>query len=389
MAMYGIKSKSDILVNVLNSLKKDAGITAIYPGSIARAFAEAFTSEVADLYESLKFNITQNNLLTASGRNLDLIGDLYGIQRKSISEYSSQERQSYNIEFFIDKAHSSNITIPDGTLVYNDVSNFVTKQYSYKVVGDIIIAQGNLKAYGRVEPTFTDNAYVAPVSSLTKHNFFSPAGVIVFCNNPKEVYSNVNSESDSNYRRRIVASIKSKSIGTVESVRFAALSVRGVRDVRIREGSYGMGSCDVIVVPEHSSVLTTLPQNIITTINQVKPAGIRFNVRIAEKLNVGISYILRLPSSTSETLAAGIRNQSSIFVKRYLNSLSVGESLSVSEIERQIKLSSDYIRGVVITEMSVDGREIPLVDYTPEGSIRYLAAGNINVSSVIMGTSAY
>jgi len=389
MAMYGIKSKSDILINVLNSLKKDAGINSIYPGSIARAFAEAFTSEVADLYESLKFNITQNNLLTASGRNLDLIGDLYGIQRKSISEYSSQERQSYNIEFFIDKAHSSNITIPNGTLVYNDVSNFITKQYSYKVVGDIIIAQGNLKAYGRVEPTFTDNAYVAPVNSLTKHNFFSPAGVILFCNNPKEVYSNINSESDSNYRRRIVASIKSKSMGTVESVRFAALSVRGVRDVRIREGSYGMGSCDVIVVPEHSSVLTTLPQNIITTINQVKPAGIRFNVRIAEKLNVGISYILRLPANTSETLATGIRNQSSIFVKRYLNSLSVGESLSVSEIERQIKLSSDYIRGVVVSEMSIDGREIPLVDYTPEGSIRYLAAGNINVSSVIMGNSAY
>lgn len=389
MTIYGIKSKSDILVNVLNSLQKDAGITAIYPGSIARAFAEAFTSEVSDLYESLRFNVTQNNLLTASGRNLDLIGDLYGIQRKSISEYSSEDRQSFNIEFFIDKAHSNNVTIPDGTLVYNDVSNFITKQYSYKVVGDIIIAQGNLKAYGRVEPTFTDNSYVAPVNSLTKHNFFSPAGVIVFCNNPKEVYSNVNSESDSNYRRRIVASIKSKSIGTVESVRFAALSVRGVRDVKIREGSYGIGSCDVIVVPEHSSVLNTLPQNILLTINQVKPVGIRFNVRIAEKLNVGLSYILRLPSGVNETLASGIRNQSAVFVRRYLNSLSIGESASVAEIERQIKLSSDYIRGVVITEMNVDGRELPLVDFMPEGSKRYIAAGNINASSVIMGTSSY
>jgi uncharacterized phage protein gp47/JayE len=389
MTVYGIKNKSDILVNVLNSLQKDAGITAIYPGSIARAFAEAFTSEISDLYESLRFNINQNNLLTASGKNLDLIGDLYGIQRKTITDYSAEDRQSFNIEFFINKAHSSDVLIPSGTLVYNDVSNFVTKQYSFKLVGDVTIARGNLKAYGRVEPNFTDNAYVAPVNSLTKHSFFSPAGVILFCNNPKEVYSNVNSESDSNYRRRIVASIKSKAVGTVESVRFAALSVRGVRDVKIREGSYGVGSCDIIVVPENSSALSNLPQNIILATSQVKPVGVKFNVRIAEKVGIGLSYTIRIPMGVNETLAAGIRNQSVLFVKRYLNSLSVGETLSVGELERQIKTASDYIRGVVITAMTADGREIPLTDYTPDGVKKYLAAGTITVNSVIMGTSVY
>lgn len=389
MTVYGLKNKSDMLVNVLNSLQKDAGITAIYPGSIARAFAEAFTSEISDLYEALRFNINQNNLLTASGKNLDLIGELYGIQRKAITEYAAEDRQSFNIEFFIDKAHSADIRIPNNTLVYNDVSNFITKQYSFKVVGDIIIPRGNLKAYGRVEPNFTDNAYVAPVNSLTKHNFFSPAGVILFCNNPKEVYSNVNSESDSNYRRRIVAGIKSKSAGTAESVRFAALSVKGVRDVKIREGSYGIGSCDIIVVPENSSALSSLPQNVILATSKVKPVGVKFNVRIAEKINIGLSYTIRIPMGISETLASGIRNQSVLFVKRYLNSLSVGETLSVSELERQIKSSSDYIRGVIITAMDADGRDLSLSDYTPDGIKRYVAAGTIAVSSVIMGNSIY
>lgn len=389
MTIYGIKNKSDILVNVLNSLQKNAGITAIYPGSIARAFAEAFTSEISDLYESLRFNVNQSNLLTASGKNLDLIGDLYGIERKSITDYSSQDRQSFNIEFFIDKAHSSDILIPSGVLVYNDVSNFITKQYSFKLVGDVTIPRGNLRAYGRVEPNFTDNSYVAPVNSLTKHNHFSPAGVILFCNNPKEVYSNVNSEADSNYRRRIVASIKSKAVGTVESVRFAALSVRGVKDVRIREGSYGMGSCDIIVVPETSSSLGNLPQNILLATSQVKPVGVKFNIRIAEKINIGVSYTIRIPMGITETLAAGIRNQSATFVRRYLNSLSIGQSLSINEIERQIKASSDYIRGVVITAIDADGRELALTDFTPDGIKKYISAGNISANSVIMGTSTY
>lgn len=389
MSVYGIKSKSDILVSILNSLQKDAGISAVYPGSIARAFAEAFSSEISDLYESLKFNIMQGDLSTASGRNLDLIGDLYGITRKNITDYTSQDRQSFNIEFFIDKPHSGDVTIPKDTLVYNDVSNFISKQYAFKLMGDVTIGRGTTRAYGRVEPNFSDNAYVAPVNSLTKHNYFSPAGVILFCNNPKEVYSNINSESDSNFRRRIIASIKSKSIGSAESVRFAALSVRGVRDVRIREGSYGIGSCDIIVVPEPIAGLNNLPQNVLVAVNAVKPVGIKFNVRIAEKVNVSVDAVIRLSMGVSDTLAAGIRNQASIFVKRYINSLTIGDMLSTSQIESEIKRSSDYIQGVVLTNISADGKTIPVKDFSLETVKKYMAAGSISISSVIMGSATY
>jgi uncharacterized phage protein gp47/JayE len=389
MSVYGIKSKSDILINILNSLQKDAGISAVYPGSIARAFAEAFSSEVSDLYEALKFNINQSNLSSASGRNLDLIGDLYGVSRKSITEYASEDRQSFNIEFFIDKAHSSSITIPQGVLVYNDVSNFISTQYGFKLAGDVTIPIGSTRAYGRVEPNFSDNAYVAPVNSLTKHNFFSPAGVILFCNNPKEVYSNINSESDSNFRRRIIASIKSKAIGSAESVRFAALAVRGVRDVRIREGSYGIGSCDVIVVPETTSGLSNLPQNVLIAVNAVKPVGIKLNIRIAEKVTVSVGATIRIPMGVSETLSSGIRNQASLFIKRYLNSLTIGDSVSIKQIEAQINRSSDYIRSAIVSSLTADGRELSIQDFSLEGIKKYVSAGTVTINSVIMGSTTY
>lgn len=389
MSVYGIKSKSDILINILNSLQKDAGISAVYPGSIARAFAEAFSSEVSDLYEALKFNINQSNLSSASGRNLDLIGDLYGISRKSITEYASEDRQSFNIEFFIDKAHSASITIPKDVLVYNDVSNFMSTQYGFKLAGDVVIPVGSTRAYGRVEPNFSDNAYVAPINSLTKHNFFSPAGVILFCNNPKEVYSNINSESDSNFRRRIIASIKSKAIGSAESVRFAALAVRGVRDVRIREGSYGIGSCDVVVVPETTSGLSNLPQNVLIAVNAVKPVGIKLNIRIAEKVTVSVGATIRIPMGVSETLSSGIKNQASLFIKRYLNSLTIGDSVSIKEIEAQINRSSDYIRSAIVSSLTADGKELSIQDFSLEGIKKYVSAGTVTINSVIMGSTTY
>jgi len=389
MPIYGIKNKADILVNVLNSLQKNAGVSAIYPGSIARAFAEAFTSEISDLYEALRFNITQGDLMTASGKNLDLIADLYGITRRNISDYSTQDRESFNIQFFIDKPHSSDVTVPSGTLVYNDVSNFITKQYTYKLAGDVIIGTGSTRAYGRVEPNFTDNAYVAPVATLTKHNAFAPAGVILFCSNPKEVYSNTGAESDTNFRRRIIASMKAKSPGTVESVRFAALAVKGVRDVRIREGTYGVGSCDVIIVPETASDMANLPQRVMLAINSVKPIGVRFNVRIAERVSINLDITVALSMGVSSTLASGIRNQASLFVKRYLNSLTIGDTISIAEIERQVKASSDYIKNCYIKSMSADGTELALVDFSLDTVKKYPVAGGINVDSVIMGASNY
>ena len=59
MAVYGTKNRSQILVSILDALEKNAGISALYPGSVARAFAEAFSSEVADLYESFRFTMMQ------------------------------------------------------------------------------------------------------------------------------------------------------------------------------------------------------------------------------------------------------------------------------------------------------------------------------------------
>lgn len=389
MAVYGIKERSEILISILNALEKNAGITAVYPGSIARAFAEAISSEVSDLYEAFKFSLSQNNLSTASGRNLDLIGDLYGIPRKSISSIAAQERQSYNIEFFLSKPHSADITINKDTLVYTDVSEFMIRQYSYKLADNVIIPAGSLKAYGRVEPNFSDNAFVAPVASLRRHNFLSPPSVVVFCNNPKEVYSNINSESDMNYRRRIIASFKTKPAGTAESVRFAALSVRGVRDVRIREASYGIGSCDIIVVPEGATALKPLPEAILSAIGQVKPVGVRFNVRLAEKVNVGVTATITIPSGNSANVISGIRRQSELFVKRYLNSLTIGEGVSLSAIEQQIKLSSDTIRGVTINSFTADGSELPLQDFNLNTITKYIAAGNIQVNTVIIGSSTY
>jgi uncharacterized phage protein gp47/JayE len=389
MAIYGTKNKSQILVSMLDGLEKNAGISAIYPGSVARAFAEAFSSEVADLYEAFRFTMMQADLSTASGRNLDLIGDLYGVQRKAITPESSAERQSYNIEFSIDKPYSGTVIVPAGTMVYNDVTTYLSKQYMYRLSGQVIIPPGSTRAYGRVEPNFSDNSYVAPRGSLTRHDYVSPASTVVYCTNPKEVYSNVTSENDANYRRRIIASMRARTTGTAESVRFAALAVPGVKDVRIREGSYGIGSCDVIIVPEAGANPSTLPGAVVASLTPTKPVGIKLNARIAERVRVSIGANIMMSQQPSQEVVTAIQNQAALFAKRYINTMTVGSTLSISEIENQMKLASDSVMSVSVTSISLDGRPVAIEDQNLNTVTKYFVAGNLDANSVIIGVTNY
>ncbi len=389
MPTINTKTKEERIVRILNALEQNANITATSPGSIARAFADAFGTEMFYLYESFKEAISQTSLSTASGRGLDLIGEMYNVKRKTLSDQLVYERTTANIEFILDKPYTSDIIIPKDTLVYNDVGSYNSTQYSYKVVNSITILAGATKAYGMVSPNFQSNDHVASVGSLTRHNFITPPGVIIFCSNPKEVYPVINSESDDNYRRRILSAVKVSATGTVEALRFAALAVNGVRDIRIREASYGLGSCEIILVPEVPGRIGNLPSLVNAAVSQIRPLGIRMNVSVANAVPVSINATITLPFGTAQNLRTGIQNQASIFVKRYLNSLTIGDTMSIQEVERQIRISSDLIRSINVTTITAQGTPINRKDFRPQTERDYIVSGDISINSVIIGVSNY
>lgn len=380
------KTKDQILNQMLQSLQKNSGITAVHPGAIARAFAEAIAVEVGDLYQALKFSVDQTSLATAKGRALDLIGELYSVRRRNISTEAEQERSSYNIEFYISTPQSGDITIPKDTLIFNDVTSFSTQQYEYKLVQDVTIIAGTTRVFGRVIANFEGNDFTAAVATLTKHNFTAIDGTLVFCSNPKEVYSMMNMESDELFRLRISRSIKESSYGTNESLRLNALGIQGVRDVRVRESSYGLGSCDIIVVPESQRIDAGLVQSVLQTLSAKKPVGIKLNIRMADRIPVNVVANIVVPSGLSQQVLTAVETQAALFTKRYLNSMTIGSSLSFGDIESQIRSSSDFIKSVNILSISANGQEVPKGMFRINSDKEYMIAGSVSVFSVIISS---
>lgn len=389
MPVVYTKTKTEILGRMLQSLEKNAGITATYPGSIARAFAESVAVEVGDLYDALKFAVNQTSIATASGRSLDLIGELYGVKRSTITQEAEQERMSYNIEFYVSSPTSSDIVVPQDTVVFNDVTEFAERQYQYRLTASVTIVAGTTRVFGRVQPSFTSQDYTAAKNTLTKHNFVSTDGTIVYCSNPKEVYSMSGMEGDDNYRRRISMSIKERSYGTAESLRLNALAVPGVRDIRIRESSYGLGSCDIIVVPESQTIDPLFVQTLSDNLSGRKPVGIKLNIRIAERVPISLVASIVLPQGLSATAVSAIEGQANTFIKKYLNSFTIGSTMSFSDLESAIRSSSDFIKSVNILSVTARGQEVPKGSFRLNSEREYMIAGTTSIFSVIMSSQGY
>lgn len=376
MPAYLIKNRDEILRQALRKLERDTPITSTAPGSIARALVECLTSELGDMYEILDFNISQQFLSTATGSALDMLGSLYGVVRKTTSSLTTIDRSSGTFFFYIDAPFSQNIVIPKGTNVYTDTTSFIGQQYSYTTTADAIIPIGRTRAFTSIKPSFTDSVFTAGVNKLVIHDFQSPAGTIVKCKNVKQIQAQIGFETDDGYRLRIIKSIRVSSGGTADAIRFAGLSVPGVRDVRTRQAPYGLGSFEVIVVPEDYNNANALVDQVSTVIDAVRPIGVRAFVKKPLTRSVDLTFSLIVPNASAPGVVENIVERARVGAARYIASLLPGDTLVYNRLVQILLDSSDAIRDVIMDKFAVSGTESARRNFQPEAD-QQLVPGTI------------
>lgn len=380
MAIYIRKEGADILRAALQKLERDTSIKAIGPGSVVRAFTEAVTTELSDLYDILDFNMSQNVLSSASGRALDLMGSLYGLTRRTLSDLATIDRQLGVFYFYIDAAYPSTITIPSGTQVYTDAIGYVGQQMSFTVTETSYIAPGQLRVFVPIRPNFTDSVYTAASGTLTSHSLLSPPGVIVKCFNPKPISPQDGFEDDETFRLRISKSIRTSSNGTAEALRFTALSINGVRDVVIRTAPYGMGTLELILTPETDTQVAQMKAAVDAELRKVKPVGVRLITSIPVSIPFDISVGLIMTKISASVDDLNLR-RARVGILRYLNTLLPGDPLVYNRLVQSILDSSEMIQDIQITRYAPNGVETTRRNYTPELT-QQVIPGRIEVTAV-------
>lgn len=376
MAIYARKSRADILREALWRLQEQTPVTATSPGSVARAFTEAITEQIGDNYDALEFNLAQSVISTASGRALDALGELYNVQRRTLSDIASIDSKVGAFYFYIDTPQGTPITIPAGTKVYTGIDSFIGRQLSYTTTDEAVIAAGRVKVYATIRANFNDASYAAAANTLTVHNFTSPPGVTIKCTNPKPISAQQGYEIDDNYRNRIIKAVRVAASGTAEACRYAGLNVNGVRDIKIRQAPYGMGTFEVLIIAEDPRLSVSVFQNVKATLDTVRPVGVRMITKQPKTVLLDFSASIVLGNVFVDD---NITDMVSVAVMRYLNSLLPGDVLVYNRLIQAIMDTSNAIRDVRITRYAPFGVETVRRNYTPKDD-EQIIPGRIDIS---------
>lgn len=364
MALNNRKSRGEVLRNALKRLETQTPITATSPGSVARALTEAISNEIGDFYDLLDFNISQTLISTAAGNALDRIGALYNVSRKSLSEINVIDVTTNAFYFYLETPFHQSITIPAGTAIFTPGSNYIERQTRYETTRNVTILPGRRKVFTPIRATGTDSGTSVAPNTLTVHNFTSPEGASVRCTNPKPIVAVASFETDDNYRVRIINQLRVNQGGTANAVRFAILALDGVRDAQITSAKYGLGTLEMLVVPETQEAGLTLRSKIATAIEQVRPAGVRIYTKEPTYQSADLTIGIVAPSASdieSRDLISRIR----LAVTLYLNSLLPGDTLVYSQLIQRILDASESVRDARLTNYSVGGEELSRTNYTP------------------------
>lgn len=366
MPAYIKKNKTEILREALNKLRNQTSITATGAGSVARALTEVVTSELGDMYDILDFNIGQTLVTTATGSALDSLGDLYGLRRNTVNELAIIDKALGSFQFYLSTSIGTDFTIPRGTNIYTSVNSFIGRTFNYSTTDDVVIPAGRVRAYASIKPNFIDSVYTAGVNTLTVHDMTSPIGATLFCTNPKSIAPQPGLETDENYRLRIIKAIRVASSGTIEAVRFAGLAVQGVRDIKIRQAPYGMGSFEAIIVPEVSNTSTnTILNNAQSAMDAVRPVGVRMYIKSPVRIPVSIEVQLVAPAANISSVQSSVPNRANVGIRRYISSLLPGDTLVYNRLIQIILDSSELVRDVVVKSFQVGGTEVLRRNYQP------------------------
>jgi uncharacterized phage protein gp47/JayE len=378
MSVYFKKSNDQILREALAKISRDTLINATSPGSVARAITEAITREIGDYYDVLDFNITQSLVSTATGSALDRLGALYNIKRKTVGNVALAEQKVGSFYFYIDSTYEAPIAIPKGTRVFTDNVGFVGRQLAFITANETVITPGSLRAYVSIAPQLSDGVFSAPINTLTSHDFLSPVNTVVKCTNPKEITASEGYERDSDYRARIIKGIRVASSGTIEAVRFAGLNVPGVRDIRVRQSPYGLGSFELLVVAEQASFNNSVLAQVKVVVDKVRPVGVTMFMRtpVLRPLDMNISVI---SDATSSPEYSNLPERVRLATIRYLNTLMPGDTIVYNKLIQAMMDSSGIIKDVQILRFSPNGVDSIKRNYTPK-DYEQIVPGNIQVS---------
>jgi uncharacterized phage protein gp47/JayE len=338
------KSYSEIVQQSLNNLLANTDITNTSIGGITRSLIEIISKTISEYYDVLDVNMAMSFLSTSEGYYLDLIGSLFNMPRQpavaaNASVTDGVQRFYVLTGVLLDK-------IPSGQIPVNTGISTQDGQITYYVSSDVSFSASATSVYVPIFTKVAGERYNVAKNSLINHSL-NIAGV--YTTNDKAIQSGQDTESDANYKYRLMNATLSAEKANEIAIRLACLSTPGVSDCIIRPYARGIGTFDVIVIPTEGIANSTLITAVQTAIDDVKAVGITGTAIAPTIVPVDIEVKLIFVTGTTDYEKETIRSSVKSSIEKYTVNIPIGGTFVLNELRQQIMDVSPKIKDHVIS----------------------------------------
>ena len=272
-----LQSDAKLAKSIKTGLTERAGITHWAYDSMGRVLSDAFLKEVGESHAEQRRAFSSIQVGTASGQDLDDLGMQIAGLRRGSATFAKSEYTDLSVYFYVpvgtfgDINGGEGIYIPKGTELTSRPDSTGKVDIIYMTTRDYYLSANDKIQYCSVRARTMGSGHNVAENVLQYHNV--PYAQVAFkglkCNNYYPILSGQDPESDTAFRYRITQKIPSMVQNNLANIRMAGLTIPGVKNVKVIDAYFGVGTAGVIVFGagrETNSSLTTAMQRKLNSI---------------------------------------------------------------------------------------------------------------------------
>lgn len=335
------KTYEQILDSMKNAYFNEYG-EAVDSNSQTMKRFEMLASELFSLSCYGDYIYKQAFVQTATGENLDKLGEIRGCTRKSASCAEG------NLTFSISEASEEDITIPVGT-----VCSVADKPYmQYKTTEKGVISAGETQVSVNAIALTEGDEYNVEANEITVM-VNAPVGV-TSVTNESELFGGCDEELDTSYRNRIMRHYSILPNGSnLTAFENNILTLNAVTDCNIPETD-STGMLYIYVATKTNSLTTAIVNNVAKKVPIIELAGIPYTVKLATQKKYVLSVDAYIMTGFDED---EITQQIKDKVSEIASTLRIGRFLSLNKVARELR-NIDGLEDCNVYSSQATGNEI-------------------------------
>lgn len=296
--------------------------------------------------QDVALNTLNSNLFltTATGASLDLKAEEFNIQRK-LGTPSAGGIVCLGDSF----------NIPLNTILTDSKTGL-----QFNITDRVIV--GNSKGVGSIKCTeFTPLGNLKPGTELVSSVFSNIKFIVGTSYDPFTssykggLVGGSVKEDDDQLKSRILSTLKSLSLSTIEAIELAALNINGITKVVVVENEPSLGYVTVYINNSQANTIKLVEQEL----NLVKPIGVALQVKTFINILIDINISISTISNSNTSL---LNNAIIDSVQSYINSLNSGDTITRESLAGSILRLGSINNVNILTPASnifIKANEIP------------------------------